>query len=128
MKLQNDLYTIISEMHTKDLHDYTILFNDKHFIYKAHFPDKPITPGVCIMQIAFELVQYTLDKKLMLSAVKNVKFLEIISPDKQREVHFTINKINETSDSIAEGTFKAQISVTSADSVYAKLSLIMQPE
>ena len=24
-------------------------------IYKAHFPEKPITPGVCIVQMAVEL-------------------------------------------------------------------------
>ena len=57
MKLLNDLYSIISRTDGEGRCDFTIELNPQHFIYKAHFPGEPITPGVCIMQIAKELLE-----------------------------------------------------------------------
>ena len=57
MKFLNNLYHIVS----KDVVDASIRYNihldASHFIYQAHFPDEPITPGVCIIQIAKELLE-----------------------------------------------------------------------
>ena len=55
MKLLDSLFSIVSASSEDGRHVYTIRLNPEHFIYKAHFPGEPITPGVCIMQIAIEL-------------------------------------------------------------------------
>ena len=57
MKLRDSLYTIVSEFKGDGRHDFNIKLDPEHFIYKAHFPGEPITPGVCIMQIAKELLE-----------------------------------------------------------------------
>ena len=36
---------------------YTIVVNENHFIYKAHFPNNPITPGVCMVQMIEEIMK-----------------------------------------------------------------------
>ena len=131
MILLNNLYTIIAESHFDISHDYIIHMNAEHFIYKAHFPGEPITPGVCILQIAHELIQNTLNRPLKIMSVKNAKFMNIISPDKNSEVHYTISKITDTfaADDIEARMVKAQVAVyDSMGVVYAKLSLIMKPE
>lgn len=120
MKLLNSLYNIVSEQISENDHDFIIKLNPEHFIYQAHFPGEPITPGVCIMQIAVELIEYKLNKPVDLNTVKNIKFLQIISPRECTEIKYTIGKISEE-----EGKIKAQVSVFKESDVLAKLSLIL---
>ena len=56
MKLIDSLYKVISDTRSETGHVFSIELDPEHFIYKAHFPGEPITPGVCIMQIAKELL------------------------------------------------------------------------
>lgn len=119
MKLLNSLYNIISETSVDCIHEFNIRLNAGHDIYAAHFPGEPITPGVCILQIANELLEYHMGCSLALKTVKNVKFLSIISPVQNPDVKYTIQKLAEEGD-----VFKAQISVTHEDILFAKLSII----
>lgn len=121
MKLQNSLFTIVSHTVAENRHDYNIRLDAEHFIYKAHFPDEPITPGVCIMQMALELMEEAVEKPLEVKCVKNVKFLRIISPQEVTEVCYTLQKLN-----IEENVVKCQITVSVGEDVYAKLSLICE--
>lgn len=131
MKLLNELYTITRETHEDGTHDYLLLLNAGHFIYAAHFPGEPITPGVCILQIAHELLQLALKKPLKIICVKNVKFMKLITPDQIREIHYSISKISESVSAEGDGksVVRAQITVSDDEGAeYAKLSLMMQPE
>ena len=121
MKLRDSLYTIVSESKGEGRHDFNIKLDPEHFIYKAHFPGEPITPGVCIMQIAKELLEEAVSEDLALSCVKNIKFLRIISPNEVTEVCYSLAKISREDDHI-----KVQVTVTAGEDAYAKLSLICQ--
>ena len=59
---------------------WTIRLNSEHFIYKAHFPGHPVTPGICIAQIIGELIERHINKQLVLHNVKSLKFTGIIDP------------------------------------------------
>ena len=119
MKLNNNLYSILS----RDLSDspisYVIQLDAKHFIYKAHFPEQPITPGVCITQIAVELAENVVGHSLQMIGIKNVKFLSIMTPDSQTEVIYNI-----TIKSSDDKETRIQAVAQSDDVVYAKMSLI----
>lgn len=121
MKLRDSLYTIVSEFKGDGRHDFNIKLDPEHFIYKAHFPGEPITPGVCIMQIAKELLEVAVSEDLTLSCVKNIKFLRIISPNEVTEICYSLAKISREDDQI-----KVQVTVTAGEDAYAKLSLICQ--
>lgn len=123
MKLQNSLFTVLSHTVTENRHDFNIRLDAEHFIYKAHFPGEPITPGVCIMQIALELMEIAAEKKSEVKCVKNVKFLRIISPQEVTEVCYTLQKLT-----CEENTVKCQITVSASEDVYAKLSLICEEQ
>ena len=121
MKLRDSLYTIVSESKGEGRHDFNIKLDPEHFIYKAHFPGEPITPGVCIMQIAKELLEEAVSQQLTLSCVKNIKFLRLISPSEITVLDYSLTKI------VTEGdTVKVQVNVLSGEDVYAKLSLVCQ--
>lgn len=121
MKLRGSLYTIVSEFKGDGRHDFNIKLDPEHFIYKAHFPGEPITPGVCIMQIAKELLEEAVSEYLTLSCVKNIKFLRIISPNEVTEICYSLAKISREDDQV-----KVQVTVTAGEDAYAKLSLICQ--
>jgi 3-hydroxyacyl-[acyl-carrier-protein] dehydratase len=59
---------------------FEVLLNSNHTIYQGHFPSRPITPGVCTMQLVRELFQSYLNKHLTLIKSKNVKFSGMIDP------------------------------------------------
>lgn len=79
--LISNLYTVKS---TDKIDDNTIKFkielNPNHEIFEGHFPNNPIMPGVCMIQIIKELTEDFESKQLFLSKVSNVKFMAIINP------------------------------------------------
>lgn len=119
MKFLNNLYHIVS----KDVVDASIRYNihldASHFIYQAHFPDEPITPGVCIIQIAKELLEEHLGIGLEIQKVKNVKFLNVISPLATPNVTYVFEKIMPDD---SEKTYKVMTQVSSGETLLAKLS------
>lgn len=97
--------------------------NPEHPIYKAHFPGNPITPGVCIIQTAQELLEKRINRKLYLKTVKNVKFLSVIIPEKDKKIKYSFSNIVED-----ENGCKSQVVVSDNATVYAKISLIFNYE
>lgn len=83
MILEN-FYTIKSKQISEDQINYTfeIIINNKHDIFRGHFPDNPVMPGVCMIQIIKEITESVIGKKLFMEKCSNVKFLAIINPDK----------------------------------------------
>ena len=117
MKLRDNLYNISGVQQTPESVTYSIQLNRDCIIYEAHFPGMAITPGVCIVQIAEELLSDYLQKPLQLTNIRNAKFLSILKPtDHAVLVHFKAIKQ-------AEGTVSAQAVIDDGeDTVYAKIS------
>lgn len=91
MQLKNHLYTIVEtdkqgNLQQKDAAglqqkcqevlssrsntSFRLRLNPEHFIYQAHFPGEPVTPGVCILQIGKELLAELLQESLEITHVK----------------------------------------------------------
>ena len=128
MLLRNNLYTI-SQKEINGLNGcFTIELNSSHFIYLAHFPEEPITPGVCIVQIGQELLELLLEEsclkkyRLEIKKVKNVKFLSVISPKNNTTIGYTMKKVEMSEDAME---VKAQIDVSFKDEIKAKISLVL---
>lgn len=119
MRLQNSLYRILSKDVSDPFVRYDIQLDANHFIYQAHFPGEPITPGVCIIQIAQELLEDHLGRNLAIQIVKNVKFLNVISPSETPDISYTFEKIV-IDDS--DKTCKVQTQIFSDEISMAKLS------
>ena len=119
MKLINSLYKVVSKNVTESALLYDIHLDANHFIYQVHFPGEPITPGVCIIQIAKELLEEHLNLVLNIQMIKNVKFLNVISPLERPQISYVFEKI--TVDDTAK-TCQAQVLVLSDETPMAKLS------
>ena len=123
MILKNSLYTIADKKMEGSGIFYQILLDKNHFIYKAHFPNEPITPGVCIIQIAKELLEDYLHEEYEISYIKNIKFLSVLSPLSTPSVAYVFDKITilpETNEC------KTQVQVQQDNALFAKLSMIFK--
>lgn len=80
--LLKDFYKIISiENSDTQKHRITIAINKDHEIFKGHFPETPVIPGVCMLQIIKELTEEIINQKLVLKKLVNVKFLTLMNPE-----------------------------------------------
>lgn len=101
-----------------------IQLNEKHWIYSSHFPENPITPGVCLVQIARELIVINLKQNLNITTVKNIKFLNIIVPGKSDFITFKI-AIKKDED---DAKIKANIVIEDSKIAYTKISMVLGPK
>lgn len=117
MTLQNELYTLQGQTEEADCCSFRVRLLPESFIYKAHFPGQPITPGVCIIQIAKELLEEKAGRPLSVTAVKNVKFLSVIEPSADAMLVFTFSRIKEADEGLS-----ASVVVKEDDAVKTKIS------
>lgn len=83
----NNFYTVKDEQQGENSFSCKVSFDASHDIFKGHFPEQPVVPGVCMMEIVRELLQKQTGKKLWLRHAGNMKFLQLITP----EIEPTIN-------------------------------------
>ena len=121
MKLLNSLYKIVANDVVESSLRYDIMLDANHFIYQAHFPGEPITPGVCLIQIAKELLEEHLNLKFNIQMIKNVKFLNVISPVERPQITYVFEK---TITDDTTKTCQAQVQVLSDGTPMVKLSFI----
>ena len=57
-----------------------VRYNPAHPIYAGHFPGQPVTPGVCLVQTATELLSEAAGRSLRLTGARQVKFLQMHLP------------------------------------------------
>ena len=94
-------------------------------VYRGHFPGYPITPGVCLVEIALELIaemagqaghdgrEVGHDGKVRLVGAKNIKFTSPIIPDEGTELRFNLG---------GEGSERT-VEILSRETLCAKMSL-----
>lgn len=104
--LEGVLYTVVS----KEEGSATVRLLPESPIYKAHFPEYPITPGVTLLQIALELM----GKKLV--GAKEIKFVAPVLPGDGTEIRFEWEFKDENTVSVSilsiDGTQYARMSLS----------------
>jgi len=90
--LLKDFYKIISLENTADSkYLVTLLINEKHEVFRGHFPENPIMPGVCMMQIIKELTEQITESSLFMQSLSNVKFMALINPFNTPELRLELD-------------------------------------
>ena len=80
--LLKNFYSIVSIENTDtEKHQVSIAIDKNHEIYKGHFPETPVIPGVCMLQIIKEITEKITTQKLVLQKLVNVKFLTLMNPE-----------------------------------------------
>jgi 3-hydroxyacyl-[acyl-carrier-protein] dehydratase len=63
----------------------------EHAIFKGHFPNLPIVPGVCMMQLVKEVLENLEGKRMQIEEAPNLKFLSILNPNENGLVESLIS-------------------------------------
>lgn len=98
--LFSDFYTITDSHKTNDLSfGNCVELHKNHNIFSGHFPENPMTPGVLMLQIIKNSLEQALQCNLKLQTLSNLKFLQIVDPNKNNILHFQMD-IKEENDVI----------------------------
>ena len=118
LKKNKMLQGILYETIAVDAAGATVRLLPESPVYSGHFPGYPITPGVCLVEIALELIaemagQAGHDGKVRLVAAKNIKFTSPIIPTPGTELRFNLG---------GEGSERT-VEILSGETLCAKMSL-----
>jgi len=84
--LLKDLYKINSFEKDDTILKASIHLNKEHAVFKGHFPNNPVMPGVCMIQIIKELTEQALNVELFMEKSSNIKFMLLINPEVHRDL------------------------------------------
>ena len=109
---------ILYEIITVDAAGATVRLLPDSPVYQGHFPGYPITPGVCLVEIAVELLGEMAGPdgqcgKIRFTGAKNIKFTSPVIPDGKTPLRFNLS---------GEGGVR-EVEVLYGDVLSAKMSL-----
>lgn len=114
--LINNLYEILNLELKGEKIIAEIMLNPAHEIYKGHFPDQPILPGVLQLQIVKEILSEAIKKEIRLISSSNIKFLSMIDPGQVDKLSIEIDIISEIA-----GMYKVSARIHSGNTVFLRL-------
>lgn len=68
----------------------TIELEKNHTIFKGHFPNSPVTPGVAMLQMIKNGLENHLSQSLQLQSSSQIKFLNLVNPEENNILNFNI--------------------------------------
>lgn len=85
-------YSILQSISDNNNHSVMVKLNTSHPIYQGHFPEQPVVPGVCTLQIIKECIAKIVNKELAYKTISSCKFTSLIIPSEEPfELKLTIN-------------------------------------
>lgn len=98
--LLNDFFTVSNlQVNGTDV-TAGITINPAHKIFEGHFPNQPVVPGVCQMQMVKELMEMVTGKKMNVAKVQDMKFLAVIDPSRNNEIALSLKYADDPSGSV----------------------------
>jgi len=113
--LLNKLYKIVDQQTDMNNVKTTIVFDPDHDIFKGHFPEQPIVPGVCMIQLVSELMQSAIGVRLRIIEGENIKFLNVVDPREEKNILVDVHYRSNASD------FEVSASLQHESTIYFKL-------
>ena len=116
--LRDSFYSIVSQENISDTQTQTkVLINAAHPIFEGHFPEQPVVPGVCMLQMVKDIVADKAQRNIQLQSLANVKFINVVIPQQHSELDITIKYENSVDNSI-----KVSSTITANETVFLKIS------
>jgi len=108
--LLGEYFTIKEKKEEENKVIFSVSLNPDHKVYKGHFPEMPVSPGVCNIQMIKECLQEQVGKKLLLKSILQVKFLSLIVPSMNANLCVNM-QITETE----EKSYKVKATITNPE-------------
>ncbi len=118
--LLNDLYRIENSTLAGNSIQTSVLLNPQHAIFKGHFPQTPVLPGVCQIQLCTEILNAVLQKNYQITNVLSVKFLSFVNPEENADLAVQLDF------SEAENGLSLNASIHKENVIFLKLKAILK--
>jgi len=89
--LKDSLYHILSVTNADGVINAVIELNADNEIFQGHFPEQPVLPGACMLQMVKEILENELQTSYRLQKAENLKFLAMIDPRLHRTLYLEAN-------------------------------------
>jgi 3-hydroxyacyl-[acyl-carrier-protein] dehydratase len=93
----------------------SVTFDIDHPIFRGHFPDMPIVPGVCQTQMLSEVISQALGSDLHLRSAASIKFLSIVDPTQNLSLDMTITSVKNE-----DGSYNVSAQYKSRETIFFK--------
>ena len=121
--LLNDFFTINDTESSASEIWAELVIKPDHKIFDGHFPNQPVVPGVCMMQMIKEIIEQVLGKATNLVQAAEMKFMAVINPQENNLIQATIKYTSDESgviniqaslykDELVHFKFKGQLQVS----------------
>lgn len=74
------LFKIASLTHEGNSVSAILEINQLNEIFSGHFPDQPVVPGACMLQVVKDVLATSLNCSIRLIKADNIKFLSLVQP------------------------------------------------
>lgn len=85
-----DYYTILNRCSEGDATVFEIALNAACEVYKGHFPETPVSPGVCNIQMVKECVEEVVGKPLILNYIQQCRLTTLVTPQQHPTVEVRV--------------------------------------
>jgi len=87
----DDFYRVL-DYKSNDVNSFemTVEIKKNHDIFKGHFPNFPVTPGIAMVQIIKNGMESHLLQPLQLQSASQIKFLKLVNPEENAFLIFNI--------------------------------------
>ena len=107
--LLNDFYTLHNMESTGETKFLArVMLNAAHPVFKGHFEQMPVVPGVFQTQLIKEVIQQHSQKDLVLSNGDNIKFMGMIVPGQHAEISIEVSYRKDENKYITEARIFAE--------------------
>lgn len=79
--LLKDFYSVVRSTQDEGGFLTEIKINKDHRLYQGHFPGRPVTPGVILMQLFKEDAERQFNCQIELQTASNIKFMAVVDPN-----------------------------------------------
>ncbi len=117
-KLVPDFYSVLSSEKDDAGGVYRVSINEGCHVYKGHFPQEPVSPGVCLVEMVKECAEDWLDRPVFIGKIKRCRFSNKISPKAVPEADVVVSLTPPDGD----GTTVLQGKIVSEDTEYMSIT------
>lgn len=94
MLLKNKYYTVLSETRIDEQNAvFHCELKADCDVYRGHFPEKPVSPGVCNIEMIKECVMMLTEQNLVIKTIKQCRLTAVVTPSVCPEVDVTVQAV-----------------------------------
>ena len=112
-----DYYSVKSFRTTAETTVFEVVLNPDSAVYGGHFPDMPVAPGVCNIQMVKECTERLTGNALQLNYVAQCRMTTLLTPQQYPDLQVRIRLLEDDGQRL-----KAQTSIGQGDATYFTLT------